>query len=118
MIRHGVTRDGGRTYGVVFVCSASVLDYRLVGDESYPGIAADFRRTFRTLRSLRCDVFLAPHGSFFHLGHKMSHLASRSAVYPFVDLHGCRSYIDHAERTSNERLRRQEEAASRRGGQP
>ena len=109
-------REGARTYGVVFVCSASVLDYRLVANEQYPGIVADFRRTFRTLRSLRCDVFLAPHGSFFALGAKMRRLASHPRANPFVDPAGCRAYIDGAERTFTERLRRQQSEAARNGG--
>ena len=35
-------KDEGRIYDVVFVGSPNMLDYRLVGKESYPGIAADF----------------------------------------------------------------------------
>ena len=111
-------RDDARTYGVVFVCSASVLDYRLVANPEYPGIVADFRRTFRTLRALRCDVFLAPHGSFFRLREKMRRLASHPRANPFIDPAGCRAYIDGAERAFGERLRRQESEAARNGGAP
>src|SRR5688572_4865082 len=42
---------------------------------SYPGIAEDFARTFRTLQSLPCDVFLGAHGSYFNLKSKLPRLA-------------------------------------------
>jgi metallo-beta-lactamase class B len=45
-------RDGNKTYNVVFVGSQSSLDYKFVGQESYPGIMADFERSFVTLNHL------------------------------------------------------------------
>jgi metallo-beta-lactamase class B len=59
--------EGANRHGVVFICSATVPGYRLVGNTAYPDIVSDYRRTFDILRSLRCEVFLAAHGSFFSL---------------------------------------------------
>jgi metallo-beta-lactamase class B len=106
-------REGDRERGVVFICSASTSGYRLAGNEKYPDIAADYRRTFGILRSLRCDVFLGAHGVFFSLEEKIRRLEQQPAENPFVDPDGCRAYIDHAERTFETRLREQADTAER-----
>ncbi|HET6762026.1 MAG TPA: subclass B3 metallo-beta-lactamase, partial [Longimicrobiaceae bacterium] len=87
-------REGGRTYRLLFGCSYTTLDYRLVAPESYPGIAADFAGTFRTLRSLPCDVPLATHGSWFHLTEKIERMRIPGAANPFIDPAGCRAAIN------------------------
>jgi metallo-beta-lactamase class B len=49
--------DGGRSYNVVFSCCIEVNPgYRLVVNPSYPGIADDYRRTFRMLESMKPDI--------------------------------------------------------------
>ena len=61
--------EGGKTYRVVFYGSTTVLPgVRLVGNPVYPAIADDFAASFRTLKALPCDVFLAPHGAMFRPG--------------------------------------------------
>ena len=66
-----VVEDGGKRYNVVFYGSTTILPgVHLVDNPKYPGIADDFTRTFRVLKSLPCDVFLAPHGSMFGLREK------------------------------------------------
>jgi metallo-beta-lactamase class B len=106
-------RERGREYGAVFICSASVPGYRLVGNGKYPDIVADYRRTFGILRSLRCDVFLGAHGVFFSLSEKMRRLEARPDSNPFMDPDGCRAYVDQAERTFETRLREQTAEAVR-----
>ncbi len=57
-------REGGKTYNVVIVGSPNVNPgYKLVGNAAYPTIAQDYELTFRTLKSLPCDVFLGAHGA-------------------------------------------------------
>lgn len=46
---------------VVFPCSMLVAGNKLVGNRQYPGIVADFRRTFDRLASLKADVVLTAH---------------------------------------------------------
>jgi metallo-beta-lactamase class B len=56
--------EAGKTYDVVFVGGTSINPgVRLVDHPTYTGIAEDFKRTFQTLRSLKCDVFLGAHGA-------------------------------------------------------
>src|SRR5208283_2690892 len=59
-------RDGARMLNVVIVGSWNVNPgYRLIDRPgqaaSYPGIAADFQRTFVLLAALPCDIFLGAH---------------------------------------------------------
>jgi metallo-beta-lactamase class B len=87
-------RDGKAARDVVFFCSPSVpSEYRLVGNAKYPEVADDYRKEFATLESLRCDVPLGAHGSFFSLSEKRERLAKEPAPNPFVDPQGCRSFI-------------------------
>jgi metallo-beta-lactamase class B len=93
------------TLDAVVVCSASVLDYRFVGKESYPGIRADLEKSFATWRSLPCDFFLAAHGGFFDLERKrtmatqgMGGMGGGMGIRnPFVDRAGYRDYVARAE---------------------
>lgn len=98
-------REGGKTYDVVSICSLTVLSgMRLTGEPSYPGIREDFERSFRVLRSLPVDVFLASHTYFFDMAEKRERLESGAADDPFVDAGGYRAYIDAAEATFRRRL--------------
>lgn len=83
---------------VVVVCSASILDYRFVGEESYPGIAADYERTFATLKALPVQIFLAPHGGFFDLAGKRERAAMGMGLRnPWVDPAGYKAWVERME---------------------
>jgi metallo-beta-lactamase class B len=64
---------------------------------TYPGIAQDYEKTFRVLRSLPCDVFLASHGSFYSLADKRGVMEKKPAQNPFIDPWGYQAYILHTE---------------------
>ena len=96
------TIDNGKTYNVVFVGSATVLpQYKLIdrpgAPATYPGIEADYEKTFRVLKSLPCDVFLGAHGSFWSMSDKRQVMATNPAQNPFIDPWGYRAYIIKAE---------------------
>jgi metallo-beta-lactamase class B len=68
--------EGGKDLKVVFAASTSVNPgTRLVKDPSYPGILEDYRKTFGVLESLKPDIFLSGHGSFFGLQRKRAAMA-------------------------------------------
>src|SRR5688572_30043595 len=67
--------EAGQTLHAIFFCSLSLLDYRLVHKPSYAGIKEDFEKSFARLRSLRCDVFFAPHAHMFALNQKRARTA-------------------------------------------
>ena len=82
--------DKGKTYAVVFPGSTTVnAGTRLVKNPSYPGIADDFRSTFDRLASLKPDIFLGAHASFFDLEGKRARLKAEGAA-AFVDPDGYR----------------------------
>ncbi len=109
-------RDGARRYNVVFVGSATVLpNYKLIdlpkAPSTYPGIKDDYEKTFRVLKSLPCDVFLASHGSFYSLTDKRGVMAKKPAQNPFIDPWGYQAYILRAEAVFQKELQTEQAAA-------
>jgi metallo-beta-lactamase class B len=97
--------EGDRTLRVASVGSLSVLPGMRFGDPpTYPGIAADYERTFEILRSLEADVFLAPHASFYGMQDKRERLAAGAPQNPFVDPEGLRAFVARGERRFREAL--------------
>ena len=101
--------DAGKTYRAVFYCSTSVPGYPLVDNMRYPQIVSDYERSFAVLQQLPCDVFLAPHGSFFHLTEKRARLA-KGGPNPFIDPTELRSYVDQSAEEFHRELQRQQAA--------
>lgn len=100
-----VVPEGGRRLDVVVFGSTTLLPgVRLVGNPKYPGIADDFAASFRTLKSLPCDVFLAPHGSMFGLAEKARRARAGAQPNPFIDPNGYRAYVARSEETFRRRL--------------
>lgn len=110
-----VAKEKSKSYHVVFIGSASVLpNYRLVdrpgSPATYPGIAADYERTFRLLRSLPCDVFLGAHGSFYNLTAKRQAMAAHPAKNPFIDPAGYQAFVAQEDAAFRAVLQRQSAA--------
>ena len=103
--------DGTKSYDVVFAGSPTALDYQLVGKESYPGIAADYEKTFAVLKKLRCDIFLSDHGSFFSFLEKRERLARGDKPNPFIDPDGYKRFVDQYENEFRQKLEAQKKAA-------
>jgi metallo-beta-lactamase class B len=100
--------EGGKSHDVVFVCSTTVLPgVSLTNNPKYPNVAADFENTFRTLRSLPCDVFLASHASFYDgldKAERLQRLQKGAEKNPFIDPEGYKAYLDRSEKAFRERL--------------
>ena len=107
--------DGTKTYEVVFAGSPTALDYQLVGKESYPGIAADFEKTFAVLKKLPCDIFLSDHGSFFSFEQKRERLARGDKPNPFIDPAGYKRFVCDYEKEFHQKLSVQKKAAGSTG---
>jgi metallo-beta-lactamase class B len=92
-----VTEDG-KTYSVVIVGSPNVnAGFKLVNNPVYPGIADDYQKTFRVLKSLPCDIFLGAHGDYYGMEAKVARLA-QDGPKVFIDPEGYRAYVDQRER--------------------
>ncbi len=109
-----VTDHGKKLQAVVLGSLGVNPGYQLVGNEQYPGIATDYQKSFRTLRSLPCDLFLGAHGSYFNLEEKRARMREGGAN-PFVDPSGYRAFIDHAEASFRKELQKQEAGLTRNG---
>jgi metallo-beta-lactamase class B len=95
----------GQTEQALFLCSVSVLSqFRLIGNPNYPAQAADFEKTFATLKGLQCDVFLGSHGQFFDMTAKRAKLLADAKPNPFIDPAGCHAFIVAAETYFDKRL--------------
>jgi len=87
-------RENGLTYTVVFAGSGSVNPgTRLVKDPSYPGIRADYEKTFRVLSAMHPDVFLGAHAGFFGLDGKRAALLAGKTPNPFIDPAGFQAFV-------------------------
>ena len=111
-------REGSQTYDVVFYGSTTIPGFKLVGNTNYPNIVDDFERSFRLLKTLPCDVFLAPHGSFFSLEEKIKRLAQDPSrppsQNPFIDAAGYRRIVERTEKEFRAELKRQSAASAQR----
>jgi metallo-beta-lactamase class B len=89
------TVEGGRTLNVVLIGSLTSWATQLRLD---PSLVDDYRRTFRSLRELPCDVFLGPHGKMFGLTAKYAKLG-KGGPNPYIDPEGYRAHIDIMEKS-------------------
>jgi metallo-beta-lactamase class B len=104
-------REGNRTYAVVFAPSTTVLPgVKLTNNPKYPEIAEDYAKTFRVLKSLPCDVFLASHASFFDGLAKADRLRKGAKENPFIDPQGYKDYVARSEKKFQEQLRAEQAA--------
>lgn len=103
--------DRGRTYSVVDLCGLTILpSTKITGMSGYPNITNDYRHSFHLLRSLKVDIFLGAHLSYFGGAAKVARLREQPAgPNPFVDTAGYKRYIDAAEKRFTEQLAREQQ---------
>ena len=116
-------KDRGLILNVVIVGSWNVnpgfrLVDRLEQPASYPGIAADYKRTFLVLKSLPCDVFLGAHGSYFKMLQKLDRLHAGSTDNVWIDPQGYRAAVAEREAAFDAELTRQEHGSAERSSKP
>src|SRR5271154_2239362 len=103
--------EAGKTYSVVIVGSPNVNPgYKLVHNDTYPQIAADYERMFEVLKSLPCDIFLGAHGAYFGLEEKYA-LMKDGGANPFIDPTGYKEFVAQKERDFRAELAKQSLAA-------
>ena len=96
--------DGGKIYDVVVIGSPNVNPgFKLVNNESYPEIAADFAKTFEVLKSLPCDVFLGAHGSYYGMVERYA-LLQKGQANAFVNAEGYKEFVAQKERAFRKTL--------------
>jgi metallo-beta-lactamase class B len=110
-------KEAGRPLNVVIVGSWNVNPgWRLVDrpdqPASYPGIAADYRRTFATLKGLQCDIFLGAHGAYFAMLAKLDRIKAGASENVWIDPSGYQAAVTEREQAFETELNRQESEAS------
>jgi metallo-beta-lactamase class B len=102
--------DGGKSYNVVIVGSPNVNPgYKLVDNQGYPQIAADYNKMWRVLKSLPCDIFLGAHGGYFGMEEKYPRMKA-GGENPFVDPDGYKEFIAQKEQEFCTELAKQQHA--------
>jgi metallo-beta-lactamase class B len=76
--------EDGVAHTAIFYCSTSVAGNPLVNNKAYPQIASDYEASFAKLKTIKADVFLAPHAQFYHPQQKLG-LRKKGGPNPFVD---------------------------------
>jgi len=100
--------EAGRTLHVVIVGSPNVnLGYKLVDNQTYPQIAADYHHGFQVLKSLSCDIFLGAHGGYYGMKEKYKRWKQGESGV-FIDPAGYKSFIADREQAFEAELKRQE----------
>jgi metallo-beta-lactamase class B len=108
------THEGGKTLHVVIVGGwAANPAVRLVAHDgkpaSYPGIDADFQRTFRTLKALPCDIFLGAHGLYFDMLPKLARMPQKGEAV-WIDPDGYRKAVAEHQADIEKSIERQRAA--------
>jgi metallo-beta-lactamase class B len=102
-------KEGDKTYNVVMLGSIGVNPgYILVNNKDYPQIADDYIRSFKILRALPCDVFIASHGRFYDLAAKYPKLGK--GPNPFIDPAGYQAHLDLQEKAFYAKLQEQKKS--------
>jgi len=92
---------------VVIVGSPNVNDgYKLLYNDKYPNIVADYEHTFAVLKSLRCDIFLGAHPAYYNMEEKYRRLM-QGGSNPFLDERGYQSYVEDREVAFKNALRKE-----------
>jgi metallo-beta-lactamase class B len=105
--------DGGKMLDAVIVGSPNVNPgYRLVKNDGYPGIADDYARMFKVLKSLPADLFLGAHGSYFDLEAKYARMKP-GAPNPFIDRDGYQRFVAQKEQEFRAEYAKQSGTAAR-----
>jgi len=107
--------EAGRELNVVIVGSWNVNPgFRLVDHPgqpaSYPGIAADYQRTFMQLKALPCDIFLGAHGMYFGMLAKLDRIKSGAKENVWIDHPGYLAAVAEREQAFETELKRQQDA--------
>lgn len=104
-------QDGGQTYNVVIIGSMGVnAGTRLVNNAQVPHIADEYKRGFKVLRGLACDVPLGSHPAMYNLAEKYQKLGK--GPNPFIDPAGYKAEVDIEEHAFLEVLDQQEKEAA------
>jgi metallo-beta-lactamase class B len=104
-------KEGEKTYDVVFFSSVSIADPTpLLNNPEYTNIVEDYAETFKKLKTIPCDILLAPHADQFGFARKLQQLDQGVTPNPFIDPAGWTGLITQYENTYQRQLAREKAA--------
>lgn len=77
--------EHGRTLRIVFPCSITVADNVLHGNRAYPGIVADYRRSFARMAAMPADIVLPMHPEIADVLEREARAEAGAGEAAFVD---------------------------------
>ncbi len=90
--------ENGKFYVVVFVGGTGInRGVQLLDNKRHPSIVEDYARTFRVLKELPADVFLAQHPSMYGMADKLERLRAGATSNPFIDPEGYQRFLEEEE---------------------
>jgi metallo-beta-lactamase class B len=104
-------QEDGKSYRVVITGGTSVNQgVRLLNNTRHPSIVEDYLRTFRVLKELKPDVFLAQHPTMFGMEDKVRRMRA-GEPNPFVDAKDYEAYVAANEKAFLSQLEQERSAA-------
>jgi len=103
--------EGARCLQMVFVGSLSAPDFKLVNNPNYPLIVKDFKRSFKMVENLPCDIALAPHPGMVDFWERFDK-REQGTTDAMIDSTLCRAYAKDAREDFEEALAKQRRAAA------
>jgi metallo-beta-lactamase class B len=99
-------KENGTTYHALVECSLN--GQFLQSLDNYPGMADDFRATYKKARTLPAEVWVSSHASFYGLADKYAKLEKRGPndPNPFIDPQGYLAHVDQFEKSFEAALAR------------
>lgn len=95
-----------RCLHMVDVGSLSAPDYKLIGNQNYPGIVPDYEHSFALVATLPCDIALAPHPAMVDFWARVAKRKAGNAD-ALIDPAGCRAYAKDAREAFEAQLAKQ-----------
>lgn len=108
-------KDGDAMRSVLIFCSGTVALNRLVGNPTYSGIVADYRKTFARTKDMKVDVLLAPHPEMYKMAEKRTRLGE-GGPNPFVNPGEFNAYAVTLEKAFEDALAKQTAALQQKKG--
>ena len=98
--------ENGKKYNVVFTSSLSINPgVKMVNNPTWAGVADAYAKSFATLKTLPCDVFLGPHAPFFNMEEKVKRIGTQPN--PFIDSQGLRNFVEMNEKAYKAQIERE-----------
>jgi len=101
-----ISCENGSCLHMVFAASLTptrLADYRF-SDPAHMGIVANYRRSFKKIRHLRCNIMLSAHPSQSGGDEKFAGLSAGKTPNPYIDPDACRVYADNFSKLLDQRI--------------